>query len=332
LVCGAPNIKEEMLVPVALEGARLKGGIRVKKIKVRGIDSPGMICSENELGLGEDQSGVMPLPSHLLLGINLSQALDLEDIVLDLEITSNRGDCLSMIGVAREIAALTGESLHLPSFGVRDDKKQKGHQIDIEIKDIALCPYYSAHLIRNVKIGPSPHWLRHKILIAGAVPINNIVDITNYVLWEMGQPLHAFDYRFLEDKKIIVRRAKKSEFLVTLDGIRRELDEDMLVIADSTRPVALAGIMGGKDTQVTNSTVDILLESAYFDSSSIQRTSKKIGLTTEASSRFGRRVDSSGVRGALERASLLIEKIAGGKFERILERGKLPVKKRWITL
>jgi len=332
LVCGAPNIKEEMLVPVALEGARLKGGIRVKKIKVRGIDSPGMICSENELGLGEDQSGVMPLPSHLLLGINLSQALDLEDIVLDLEITSNRGDCLSMIGVAREIAALTGESLHLPSFGVRDDKKQKGHQIDIEIKDIALCPYYSAHLIRNVKIGPSPHWLRHKILIAGAVPINNIVDITNYVLWEMGQPLHAFDYRFLEDKKIIVRRAKKSEFLVTLDDIRRELDEDMLVIADSTRPVALAGIMGGKDTQVTNSTVDILLESAYFDSSSIQRTSKKIGLTTEASSRFGRRVDSSGVRGALERASLLIEKIAGGKFERILERGKLPVKKRWITL
>ena len=332
LVCGAPNIKEEMLVPVALEGARLKGGIRVKKIKVRGIDSPGMICSENELGLGGDQSGVMPLPSHLPLGINLSQALDLEDIVLDLEITSNRGDCLSMIGVAREIAALTGESLHLPSFGVRDDKKQKGHQIDIEIKDIALCPYYGAHLIRDVKIGPSPHWLRHKVLIAGAVPINNIVDITNYVLWEMGQPLHAFDYRFLEDKKIIVRRAKKSEFLVTLDGIRRELDEDMLVIADSSRPVALAGIMGGKDTQVTNSTVDVLLESAYFDSLSIQRTSKRIGLTTEASSRFGRKVDPSGVRGALERASLLIEKITGGKFERILERGKLPVRKRWIIL
>lgn len=332
LVCGAPNIQEEMLVPVALEGARLKGGIRVKKIKVRGIDSPGMICSENELGLGEDQSGVMPLPSHLPLGINLSQALDLEDIVLDLEITSNRGDCLSMIGVAREIAALTGKSLHLPSFGVRDDKKQKGDQTDIEIKDIALCPYYSAHLIRDVKIGPSPHWLRHKVLIAGAVPINNIVDITNYVLWEMGQPLHAFDYRFLEDKKIIVRRAKKSEFLVTLDGIRRELDEDMLVIADSSRPVALAGIMGGEDTEVTNSTVDILLESAYFDSLSIQRTSKKVGLTTEASSRFGRRVDPSGVRGALESASLLIEKIAGGKFERILERGKLPVRKRWIIL
>lgn len=332
LVCGAPNIKEKMLVPVALEGARLKGGIRVKKIKVRGVDSPGMICSENELGLGEDQSGVMPLPSHLPLGMNLSQALDLEDIVLDLEITSNRGDCLSMIGVAREIAALTGESLHLPSFGVRDDKKQKGHQIDIEIKDIALCPYYSAYLIKDVKIGPSPHWLRHKVLIAGAVPINNIVDITNYVLWEMGQPLHAFDYRFLEDKKIVVRRAEKSEFLVTLDGIRRELDEDMLVIADSTRPVALAGIMGGKDTQVTNSTVDVLLESAYFDSLSIQRTSKRIGLTTEASSRFGRIVDPSGVRGALERTSLLIEKITGGKFERIMERGKLPVRKRWIIL
>lgn len=332
LICGAPNIREGMLVPVALEGARLKGGIRVKKVKVRGIDSPGMICSENELGLGEDQSGVMLLTPHLPLGMNLSQALDWEDVVLDLEITSNRGDCLSMIGVAREIAALTGESLHLPSFEIRQDKKQKGHQTGIEIKDIDLCPYYSVHLIRNVKIGPSPHWLRHKVLIAGAKPVNNIVDITNYVLWEMGQPLHAFDYQFLGDKKIIVRRAKKNEFLVTLDGVRRELDEDMLVIADSARPVALAGIMGGEDTQVTNSTVDVLLESAYFDSLSIQRTSKRVGLTTEASSIFGRKVDPAGVRGALERASLLIEKIAGGKFERILERGKLPVKKRWITL
>ncbi len=332
LVCGAPNIEEEMLVPVALEGARLKGGIRVKKMKVRGIDSPGMICSENELGLGGDQSGVMLLPSHLPLGINLSQALDLEDIVLDLEITSNRGDCLSMIGVAREIAALTGGSVHFSSFGVRDDKKQKGHQVGIEIKDISLCPYYGAHLIKDVKIGPSPHWLRRKVLIAGAIPINNIVDITNYVLWETGQPLHAFDYRFLEDKKIIVRLAKKSEFLVTLDGVRRELDEDMLVIADSTRPVALAGIMGGKDSEVTNSTVDVLLESAYFNALSIQRTSKKIGLATEASSRFGRRVDPSGVRGALGRASLLIEEIAGGRFERILEKGKLPARRNWIIL
>ena len=332
LVCGASNIKEGMLVPVALEGARLKGGIRVKKVRVRGIDSPGMICSENELGLGEDQSGVMLLASRLPLGTNLSHALDLEDTVLDLEITSNRGDCLSMIGVAREIAALTGESLHLPSFGAREDKEQEGHQNDIEIKDINLCPYYGAHLIRDVTIGPSPHWLRHKVLIAGAVPINNIVDITNYVLWEMGQPLHAFDYGFLEGRKIIVRRAKKSEFLVTLDGIRRELNEDMLVIADSTRPVALAGIMGGKDTQVTDSTLDVLLESAYFDSLSVQRTSKKMGLTTEASSRFGRRVDPSGVRRALERASLLIEEIAGGKFERVLAKGKLPIRKRCITL
>ncbi len=332
LVCGAPNIEEEMLVPVALEGARLKGGIEVKKVKVRGADSPGMICSESELGLGEDQSGVMLLSNNSPLGMNLSQALDLEDTILDLEITSNRGDCLSMTGVAREIAALIGENLHLPSFGARSNKEQKGHQNDVEIKDTALCPYYGAHLIRDVKIEPSPHWLRHKVLIAGAVPINNIVDITNYVLWEMGQPLHAFDYRSLEDKKIIVRRARNSEFLVTLDGIRRELDEDILVIADSTRPVALAGIMGGKDTQVTSSTVDVLLESAYFDSLSIQRTSKEIGLATEASSRFGRRVDPSGVKRALDRASFLMEEITGGKFERILERGKLPQRKRCITL
>ena len=331
VVCGAPNIKEGILVPVALEGARLRGGIKVRRVKVREIDSPGMLCSEDELGLGKDQSGIMPLPSPLSLGMSLSKALKLEDIILDLEITPNRGDCLSVIGIAREIAALRGKDLHLPSWRVEEKERGTSDQIQIEIKDSHLCPYYSARLIRGVKVGPSPLWLWHKILISGGKPINNIVDITNYVLWEMGQPLHAFDYRLLKGG-IIVRRAKRGESLITLDGVKRELDEDMLLIADSARPIALAGVMGGEDTQVGEHTEDILLESAYFDPLSIQRTSRRMGLSTEASYRFERRVDPLSVRKALDRASLLIQATAGGELEREVEAGKLPEEKKWTTL
>ena len=331
VVCGAPNIKEGILVPVALEGARLRGGIKVRRVKVREIDSPGMLCSEDELGLGKDQSGIMPLPSPLSLGMSLSKALKLEDIILDLEITPNRGDCLSVIGIAREIAALRGKDLHLPSWRVEEKERGTSDQIQIEIKDSHLCPYYSARLIRGVKVGPSPLWLWHKILISGGKPINNIVDITNYVLWEMGQPLHAFDYRLLKGG-IIVRRAKRGESLITLDGVKRELDEDMLLIADSARPIALAGVMGGEDTQVREHTEDILLESAYFDPLSIQRTSRRMGLSTEASYRFERRVDPLSVRKALDRASLLIQATAGGELEREVEAGKLPEEKKWTTL
>lgn len=331
VVCGAPNIKEGILVPVALEGARLRGGIKVRRVKVREIDSPGMLCSEDELGLGKDQSGIMPLPSPLSLGMSLSKALKLEDIILDLEITPNRGDCLSVIGIAREIAALRGKDLHLPSWRVEEKERGTSDQIQIEIKDSHLCPYYSARLIRGVKVGPSPLWLWHKILISGGKPINNIVDITNYVLWEMGQPLHAFDYRLLKGG-IIVRRAKRGESLITLDGVKRELDEDMLLIADSARPIALAGVMGGEDTQVREHTEDILLESAYFDPLSIQRTSRRMGLSTEASYRFERKVDPLSVRKALDRASLLIQATAGGELEREVEAGKLPEEKKWTTL
>jgi len=332
VVCGAPSIREGILVPVALEGARLRGGIRVRKVKVRGVNSPGMLCSEDELGLGKDQSGIMALPSHLSLGMSLSKALELEDIILDLEITPNRGDCLSVIGIAREIAALRGKDLHLPSWKVKEKERGTSDEIQIEIKDPELCPYYSARLIRGVKVGPSPLWLWRKILISGGKPINNIVDITNYVSWEMGQPLHAFDYGLLEGKRIIVRRAKRGESLIALDGIKRELDEDILLIADSARPIALAGVMGGEDSQVRAHTEDILLESAYFDPLSIQRTSRRTGLSTESSCRFERRVDPSGVKKALDRASLLIQTIAGGELENRVEAGKLPKEKKWTIL
>ncbi|MFQ6067607.1 MAG: phenylalanine--tRNA ligase subunit beta [bacterium] len=333
LVCGAPNIKPHLMVPVALEGAVLRGGIKVRKVRVRGVDSPGMICSEDELGLGKDQSGVMVLPSYLNPGMNLSQALDLEDTVLDLEITPNRGDCLCMVGIAREVAALTQRKLNLPSYRISKERVSSLEGVQIEIRDRDLCPYYSARLIKDVKVEPSPLWLWQKVVLSGAKPINNVVDITNYVLWEMGQPLHAFDYRLITNQKIIVRRAKNHEVLITLDGIPRELDEDMLAIADPAGPIALAGVMGGQDSQVTQTTRHILLEAAYFNPESIQRTSRRLGLSTEASHRFEKTVDPSGVRKALNRAAFLLQTVAGGKIEGpIRDAGWLPDRKRWTFL
>lgn len=331
LVCGAPNIREGISVPVALEGAKLRGGIRVKRVKVRGVTSPGMICSEDELGLGKDQSKVMVIPSHLPPGMGIIEALGLDDIILDLEITSNRGDCLSVIGISREIAALSGKKLNLPSCIIENATASNEESIRIQIEDPDLCPYYAARVIKNVKVSSSPLWLWKKILISGGKPINNIVDVTNYVMWEMGQPLHPFDYRLLKDRRIIVRRTKKGESMITLDGFERQLNEDMLVIADAEKPVALAGIMGGKETQVGLCTQDILLESAYFTPFSIRQTSKKLGLSTEASFRFGKGIDPSEVKRALDRASLLIQEIAGGEIEDPLrEEGNLPKRKKWI--
>jgi len=332
LVCGAPNIKEGILVPIALEGAVIHGGIKVGKVKIRGVESLGMICSEDELGLGEDRSGIMILPSHLRLGANLSEALGLDDFVLDFEITSNRADCLSVIGIAREISALTGNTLRPPSCRVEREESTETLP-EIQIMDLNSCPYYSACLIRGVKVEPSPLWLRQRLLLMGGKPINNVVDVTNYVMWETGQPLHPFDYSSIVGQKIIIRRAKRNEVLITLDGVQRELNENMLVIADAKRAIALAGIMGGEDTQVQERTQDVLLESAYFDPISIRRTSMRLNLTTEASYRFERGVNPSGVKEALNRASFLLQKITSVKLEgEIIERGKLPERKNQVFL
>ncbi|TET45285.1 phenylalanine--tRNA ligase subunit beta [Candidatus Aerophobetes bacterium] len=332
LISGAANIKEGLMVPVALEGAILPGGIRVEKKQMRGVESVGMLCSEEELGLGKDRSGIMILPPQSPLGQNLSQVLELEDVILDLEVTPNRGDCLSVIGISREIAALTSSHLRVPPSSLGKAKMGSPHLMRIQIQDPDLCPYYGARLIKNVKVGPSPLWLWRYILISGGKPINNIVDITNYILWEMGQPLHAFDYSTIHERKIIVRRAKKKEILITLDGVKRELNEDMLVIADSTRAVALAGIIGGESTQVQSYTQDVLLEAAYFNPICIRQTSRRLGLATEASSRFEKGVDPLMVRKALDRAFLLIQEIAGGKMEEGLwEEGKVPWRKRKVS-
>ncbi len=332
VVCGAPNVSEGQYVPVALEGARLAEGIKVRRAKVRGVLSLGMICSEKELGLGTDHTGILSLPFSLPLGEDFVRALELDDIILDLEITANRGDCLSVIGIAREVSALTGNPLRLPAR-YPEKKSPVQNSLDIEILDHQLCPYYSARIIRKVKIGPSPPWLWRIIYILGGKSINNVVDVTNFVLWETGQPLHSFDYQRIRGNKIIVRPAERGEKMTTLDGLERELDKRMLLICDRERPVALAGIMGGQETQVDSYTQDILLESAYFNPVSIRQTSRQLGLITEASFRFERAVDPLGVRMALNRAALLIHDLAGGKVEdQLFEDGAPPWRKREIVL
>jgi len=332
LICGAPNVEQGKYVAVALEGAELPGGVKVKKAKIRGVSSPGMICSEKELGLGEDHSGVMILPSNLSLGDRISHALALEDTILDFEITSNRGDCLSVLGIAREISALTGGKIKFPAYHIeKENTISEKDPPSIQIESSALCPFYAARIIRGVDVAPSPLWLRWKILLFGAKPINNIVDVTNYVMFEIGQPLHPFDLKTITGPEIIVRRAKKGETLLTLDDKERKLSEDMLVIADAKRPIALAGVMGGKETETRQVTQDVLLEAAYFNSVSVGKTSRRLGLISEASSRFERGVDPAVVKKALDRASLLIQKIAGGKVVNpLLEAGKLPLERKKI--
>ena len=332
LVCGAPNVKEGYCVAVALEGAELPGGIKVKKTKIRGVFSPGMICSERELGLGEDHSGIMVLPSDLTPGSNLSHALGIEDVILDIEITSNRGDCLSILGIAREIAALTGSKVRIPSDKIKDNQIVKETDLlSIQIDNPELCPLYTARIIRDVKITSSPYWLWQKVLLSGARPINNVVDVTNYVMWEIGQPMHPFDLDRIEGKKIVVRQAREGEVLVTLDDKLRTLNKNMLVIASTHIPIALAGIMGGKNTQVQSSTCNVLLEAAYFDPICVGKTSRKLGLSTEASYRFERGIDPAMVEKALNRAAMLIQKVAGGKIvEPVLREGKEPSRKKVI--
>ena len=314
IVCGAPNAREGMLAPVATIGATLPIGLTIKRAKLRGEVSLGMLCSEKELGLSEDAAGLMELPTDTPLGTSLSEALGLDDVVFELEITPNRPDCLSLIGVAREIRAETGNALKLPQVDFNEDETDIREMTSVTIEAPDLCPRYAARVIRGVKVGQSPAWLQHRLESVGIGIINNIVDITNFVLMEYGQPLHAFDYHKLTENRIVVRRAAAGENLTTLDEIARELTPDMLVIADAEKPVALAGIMGGYDSEITETTCDVLLESAYFNPSSIRATAKALGISTEASYRFERGADPGVVLAALDRAAQLIAELAGGSI------------------
>ena len=314
IVCGAPNVREGMLAPVATIGATLPIGLTIKRAKLRGETSHGMLCSEKELGLSEDAAGLMELPTDTPLGTSISEALGLDDIVFELEITPNRPDCLSLIGVAREIRAETGNALKLPQVDLSEDETDIREVTSVTIEAPDLCPRYAARVIRGVKVGQSPVWLQQRLESVGIGVINNIVDITNFVLMEYGQPLHAFDYHKLAENRIVVRRAARGENLTTLDEIDRELTPDMLVIADAEKPVALAGIMGGYDSEITETTADVLLESAYFNPSSIRATAKALGISTEASYRFERGADIGVVLAALDRAAELIAELAGGSI------------------
>jgi len=315
VVCGAPNCREGLVTAFC----RLDGSIeddegkvfRVKKAKIRGVESFGMLCSAKELKISEDHSQILELPKELPIGSDLSEFYS--DHVLDIAITPNLGHCASLIGVARELSAVLGIPYKLPEGKVKENPEKKtGERVVVAVDDFEACPRYSCRLIEVVKIAPSPMWLQEKLTHAGIRPVNNVVDATNFVLLETGQPLHAFDFDKISGSEIHVRRARKGEALQTLDGKKRTLCEGMIVICDKSRPVALAGVMGGEDTEVSNQSVNVLLESAYFDPGSIRKASKHYALSSDASRRFERGCDPNQTIPSLERATALIQEIAGG--------------------
>lgn len=316
VVCGAPNLTVGDKVAFAYTGAQLIDGhtgepFKLKASKIRGVVSAGMCCSEKELGLSQEHEGILILPKDAPVGEKLANYMG--DAVLDLEVTPNRPDCLSVIGIARELRALTKEPLHLPDVAYIEGDISVEDRVKITIADPELCSRYSATLISDIKLGESPPWLKERLIAAGMRPINNIVDITNYVMMEWGQPLHAFDYDKLEGREIIVRRANDGEQLKTLDGALRVLTHDNLVIADKNKAVAIAGVMGGEDTEVTPETKNLLIESASFCPSSIHYTAARLGLHSEASQRFERGISRELTMPGVKRATQLVAEIAGGK-------------------
>lgn len=316
IVCGAPNVREGMLAPVAPPGVRLPDGSDIGEVVIRGVTSRGMLLSERELGLSDDAAGIMELEGAPEPGTPLKVALGEEDTVLVLEVTPNRPDCLCMLGVAREVAALTGGRLVRPSFELRECDPPTGEEVGVEIRDPDLCSRYAARLIEGLSIGASPWWMRRRLRAAGVRPISNVVDITNYVMLEAGQPLHAFDFELIAEGRIVVRRASAGESMVTLDGVERRLTPDDLLICDASGPVALAGVMGGENTEIGEGTTRVLLESAHFHPAGIMRTSRTQGLSSEASYRFERGVDPSGCVRAADRAAYLMQELAGGMVRR----------------
>lgn len=308
IVCGAPNVRAGLNVAVAMHGAVLKDGFKIKRTKIRGERSEGMICSEIELGIGDDADGIIELDFSETPGTPLEERLGKGDVVLDVEVTPNRPDLLCHLGIAREVAARYGRTLRYP------DRRalEYGAGCSLEVENFSDCPRYAAAFVDEVTIAPSPDWMQKLLVAAGLKPINNVVDVTNFVLMELGQPLHAFDRDRLQRDTIVVRRARPDETLVTLDDVKRKLTPEMLVIADAENPVALAGVMGGRDTEVTERTTRVLLESAMFDPRLVRRTRMDLKIETEASYRFEREADIGAMQEALERACHLIEEIGAG--------------------
>ncbi|MBL7124523.1 MAG: phenylalanine--tRNA ligase subunit beta [Dehalococcoidales bacterium] len=319
VVCGAPNLNLGDRVAFAYVGAQLIDGhsgevFRLKPAKIRGVVSKGMACSEKELGISDSHEGIMVLPAEAPIGTPLAEYLG--DTILDADITPNRPDCLCILGIAREAAALTRQSLPLPEVKYEQAGPPIDQQVSVEIAAPDLCPRYCASLITGIKVTESPLWMQQRLLKCGMRPINNIVDITNYVMLEYGQPLHAFDYQKIKGGKIIVRRPASGETITTLDGEERRLSQDMLVIADKEGPVAIAGVMGGAASEVASETTSILLEAANFNPANIHYTGRVLGMPSEACMRFERGIHPELVMPAIERATQLIVQLAGGEAAR----------------
>lgn len=319
VVCGAPNAAKDLVIPCALPGTVFPDGMKIKKGKLRGEKSEGMLCSAFELGLSNDRDGIMPLDTDCKPGTPLSEALGLNDVTIEVDLTPNRPDCLSLIGTAREIGALEGHKhkVSYPDVDLPEPSASYGEineHTSVTIIDKDLCPRYAARLIFDVKIEPSPFWLQDRLNSVGIKPINNIVDITNFVMMETGQPLHAFDFDRLEEHRIEVRAAVDGEKFTTLDDAEHQLNSETLLICDGKKPVALAGVMGGLNSEIEDSTTRVLLESAYFDPTCIRKASKRTGLNTDAAHRFERGADPDGVIFALNRAAALMAKIADGSL------------------
>ncbi len=307
IVCGAKNMKEGDKVAVAVEGAHLASGITIKNTRIRGEVSEGMLCAGDELGLNDDHSGILILPGNFPVGEPL-------DAIIDISVTPNRGDCLSVIGLARDLAAYFGSRIKLPAIRIKQTMDRIENYLKVSVKNRQGCPRYVARYMRGVRVGKSPPWMTYRLESAGLRPINNIVDATNYVMLEYGQPIHAFDLDRVANRHIIVRNAREGEILETLDGESLPLTPDDLLITDPAKPIALAGVMGGINSGITASTINVVLECAYFDPVTIRKTSRRLGKQTDASFRFERTTDIEAIPRVLDRVAQLIQETAGGEI------------------
>ena len=315
VICGAPNVEAGQKIVFAPLGVVIPGtGEKLKKAKIRGVESFGMICSEMELGLGEDHTGIVVLDNNAPVGVPVNEFLGLNDFVFEIGITPNRPDALSHIGIARELSAITKKKFVFPKIDFDESEERIEKYLKVEIENEIDCPRYCARIVRNVKVKESPQWLKNYLTNVGIRPINNIVDVSNFVMLELGQPLHTFDARLIDGGKIIVKNAEDNEKFVTLDGKERILDSSMLMICDAVKKIAIAGVMGGANSEISENTKDVIIESAYFNPKSIRRTSKKLGLSTESSYRFERGVDYKNTLIAANRAAQLIAELAGGEI------------------
>lgn len=329
IVTGAPNVKEGDKVPVVLDGGRVAGGhepgqrvaggIKIKKGKLRGVESCGMMCSIEELGSDRNmypeapEYGIYIFGDDAVVGESAIKALGLDDVVFEYEITSNRVDCFSVVGIAREAAATFGKEFHPPVVTPTGNDEDVNDYIKVRVENTDLCPRYCARVVKNIKIGPSPKWMQRRLASVGIRPINNLVDITNYVMEEYGQPMHAYDLDTIAGHQIVVRNAEKGEKFVTLDGQEREMDDSVLMICDGEKAVGIAGIMGGENSMITDHVQTMLFEAACFDGTNIRKSSKKVGLRTDASGKFEKGLDPNNAQAAIDRACQLVEEMGAGE-------------------